>query len=156
MELVQISFKFVCTIIPISLHLFCCYVSIFPSVGAQHWWWERVRLDRWALDPIFSVLRGGWCVDRWSLDPIFSVLRGGWCVWVGGPYILCIEGWMVCGWRMSVGGWMGLHPVFANMQISSPVVKVHCMLTDQKVIFAHSGRDIDPLYMDFIQLKFKS
>ena len=63
---------------------------------------------------------------------------------------------MVCGWRMSVGGWMGLHPVFANMQISSPVVKVHCMLTDQKVIFAHSGRDIDPLYMDFIQLKFKS
>ena len=132
MELVQISFKFVCTIIPISLHLFCCYVSIFPSVGAQHWWWERVRLDRWALDPIFSVLRGGWCV------------------WVGGPYILCIEGWMVCGWRMSVGGWMGLHPVFANMQISSPVVKVHCMLTDQKVIFAHSGRDIDPLYMHFI------
>ena len=51
---------------------------------------------------------------------------------------------------------MGLHPVFANMQISSPVVKVHCMLTDQKVIFAHSGWDIDPLYMDFIQLKFKS
>ena len=62
MELVQISFTFVCTIIPISLHLFCCYVSICPSVGAQHWWWERVRLDRWALDPIFSVLRGGWCV----------------------------------------------------------------------------------------------